>query len=692
MRMSNVRRHLWILGLSLALPVAGHAQTTEEAPSEWLGDGKSKIEVAKVAASGTASLQSVVGSAVPCSGGMASGFECKDIDLQAYLNKPALLTTGNLADIWGWTDPVTFHEYALVTHGDGTTFVDITDPVTPVVVGRLPMHEGASVNSWRDVKTYGNYAFVVADNSGPQGMQIFDLTELRDAQALPADSLPVTFSETAHYAVFATAHNIAINDSSGTAFVVGARKPNGAGSVCGGGIHIVDISIPTSPDSTGCYADPTTGRGGTGYTHDIQCVKYHGPDNTYTGREICFASNETAVLIADVTDNANPVTLGKGEYPDYGYVHQGWLTDDHRYFVQDDELDEYRGTKSATRTLFWDVSDLTDPVLEHEYEGPTPAIDHNQYVVGSYLYQAQYKSGVRIVDISGVTEAPLSASKSSLVVPTEVAFFDTYPASNTATFAGAWSVYPFFDSGNLVVSSIGEGMFVLRPWLTQVSTDITVFLEGPYMTGTDSMKTSASFKSQIPTANPYQYVPFVDSDLEHNVEDSVATLPAGTVDWVQVELRTGTDRASAVMTRAAMLLENGHIVDLNGNTLTFPGVGHGHYYVVVRHRNHLAVMSSAAVDMSLGSGAWDFSSSSSQAFGANPMKGLGDGKWGLYAGEADINGLNSAGDYNSWLIDTKSVSTGYAESDFNMDAQVLAEDFNIWLANTKTVAASQVPE
>ncbi|MFV1979990.1 MAG: choice-of-anchor B family protein, partial [Rhodothermia bacterium] len=627
------------------------------------------------------------------SGGMASIFECKDVDLQAYLNRATLLVTGNMSDIWGWTDPITGHEYALATHGGGTTFVDITDPVNPVVVGVLPMHAGAINNSWRDVKTYGDYAFVVADNSGPQGIQVFDLKELRLAQGLTGaasktgkvSTLPVTFSETYNYDKFTRAHNIAINDSSATAFVVGS-------SLCGGGIHMVDISNPTVPDSTGCYADATTGRSGTGYTHDIQCVKYHGPDNSYTGREICFGSNETAILVSDVTDNSSPVTVGKGEYPDYGYVHQGWLTEDHRYFVQGDELDERGGQVTSTRTLFWDLSDLTDPLLAYEYGGPTTAIDHNQYVLGRYLYQAQYTAGLRIVDISGVTEAPVAASKASIVGPIEVAFFDTQPGQDLANFSGAWSVYPYFASGNVVVSSIGEGLFVLRPEIAEVAIDITLFLEGPFVAGADSMATSPSFQSTVPTGNPYKTTPFEGSALEHNVPDSVTVLPMNTVDWVTVELRSGADSTFGVMTRAAILRTDGSVVDPNGNSLTFPGIAPGSYYIVVRHRNHLGVMSSAAVGLSSGSGSWDFTISSAQAFGTAPMKALGDGRWGMYAGEADLNGAITAGDFNLWLIDTKAVATGYLLTDFDMDGQVIASDFNIWLVNTKNVAASQVPE
>ena len=567
-------------------------------------------------------------------------------------------------------------------------------PSTRLLSVSYPLHAGTYNSAWRDVKTYDDHAFIVADAAGPQGIQVFDLTQLRTAQGLPSAAsksggatvdLPTTFSETANYDLFTTAHNIAINEETGTAFVVG-----GPGSTCVIGIHMVDITTPAAPDSLGCYVDVTTGRGGSGYTHDVQCVTYAGPDVNYTGQEICFGANETAILIADVTDRSNPATIGKGEYPDYGYVHQGWLTDDHRFFVLDDELDERTGKTPTARTLFWDVSDLTDPVLVYEYNSPVPAVDHNQYVLGNLLYQAQYKSGLRILDISGVIGA--AAAKTGVVTPTEVGFFDTYPAGNDPSFAGAWSVYPYFDSGTLIVSSMGEGLFVLRPQIENVGLDLRVLLEGPYEVGEDSMATAPLFQSSVPLGSPFQSDVFDGTMLELDVPDSVLTLPDGTIDWVSVEIRSSTEASSLVAQRAAILLTTGEIVDPNGHALVFPGVEPDQYYVVVRHRNHLGVMSGSLVDATSGSGVWDFTTAESQGYGSNPMKDLGDGRWGLFAGESDLNGLNSTGDFNLWLAGTKSGASGYELADFNLDGQVVADDFNIWLTNTKISASSQVPE
>ena len=408
-----------------------------------------------------ASPASITGRAVPCENGLASTFPCENIELLSFLSIDAVggqvtVVDGqtyatSLNDIWGWTDPQTSREYALVGRTDGTAFVDVTDPENPLYLGELPYHgelpppsaSRARGSAWRDVKVYQNHAFIVADAAGDHGMQVFDLTRLRDVQ-----SPPVTFDETAHYDGIGSAHNIVINEETGFAYAVGASAS--INNSCGPGLHMINIQSPTEPAFAGCFSQSGTGRAGTGYTHDAQCVIYRGPDADYQGQEICVGANETALVVADVTDKDAPLFVSSASYPATGYVHQGWLSKDQKYFFQDDELDETGGLSATTRTVIWDVQDLDDPQVATEYFASTPSIDHNQYVVGDYLYQANYTSGLRVLDV-------LDAEN-----PVEVGFFDTYPAGNAVGFGGAWSVYPFFESGTLVVSSIGEGLFVLR--------------------------------------------------------------------------------------------------------------------------------------------------------------------------------------------------------------------------------------
>lgn len=380
-----------------------------------------------------------------CAEGGVQGFGCQEVDLQAFLPISAIggARGVRLNDIWGWTDPTTNREYALVGRVDGTSFVDVTDPVNPVYIGDLPLTQGAQPATWRDIKVYKDHAFIVADGAGQHGMQVFDLTRLRGVANPPA-----AFKADTTYERIASAHNIVINEQTGYAYSVGS---SGGGETCGGALHMIDIRNPKQPAFAGCFADVATGRQKTGYTHDAMCVNYHGPDTRYTGRELCFNASETAVGIADLSDKTAPKSIAVAEYPNTAYAHQGWLSEDHKFFYLNDELDELSGRAARTRTMVWDLTRLDEPVLVKEFLGTTAATDHNMYVRGRYLYQSNYVSGLRVIDIADPAN------------PVEVGYFDTVPwGEDTPGFDGSWSNYPYFKSGTIVVSSIGQGLFVLK--------------------------------------------------------------------------------------------------------------------------------------------------------------------------------------------------------------------------------------
>ncbi len=364
----------------------------------------------------------------PCVAGSAAGYPCNKVDLLSLLPL-ANMGGGTGSGNWGWTDPATGKEYALMGRSSGTAFVDVTDPITPIYLGNLPPH---TVNSsWREIKTLGNYALIVSEAAG-HGMQIFDLTRLRSVVAPP-----VTFTESAHYPGFGNCHNVVANEATGFVYGVGS-------GTCAGGLHMINMANPLAPVAAGCFS-------ADGYTHDAQCVIYQGPDAAYYGREICFASNEDTVTIVDVTNKAAPVQLSRTTYSGVGYTHQGWLTDDQSRFLVNDVLDE-QNLGHNTRTRIFNISDLNAPVIAGIFDGPNTAIDHNMYVANGHLYQANYRAGLRILNLAQVNSGIL----------TEVAFFDTYPPSNSANFNSAWNVYPFFASGSILISDIEKGLFVVR--------------------------------------------------------------------------------------------------------------------------------------------------------------------------------------------------------------------------------------
>ena len=364
----------------------------------------------------------------PCENGIAGSYLCNGYDLQSSFSLGQLgASAGN--DSWGWTDPVDGKEYALVGLSNGTAFIDISDPVNPIFLGKLPTHTSSS--TWRDVKVYDNHAFVVSEANG-HGMQVFDLTRLRNVS-----NPPETFTEDAHYNGFGSAHNIVINEDSGYAYGVGTTTFNG-------GAHFVNIQNPLNPVAAGGFAAGL-------YTHDAQILTYNGPDTDYTGREIFIGSNEDNIVIADITDKSNPVTISSITYSNVAYTHQGWFTEDQRYFIVGDEIDELN-IGGNTRTIVFDLNDLDAPVFHFEHFGETAAIDHNGYVVGDKYYMANYRAGMRVLDISDIGNQNIS----------EIGYFDTYTASNSAAFDGAWNVYPFFASGNIVISDIDRGFFLVK--------------------------------------------------------------------------------------------------------------------------------------------------------------------------------------------------------------------------------------
>lgn len=378
-------------------------------------------------------------SQTPCVSNIAAGFPCNDYDLMDHFDK-STLSNRDGSDIWGWTDPLDSKEYALMTFEDKTCFLDITDPVNPIYLGFLNTNAGS--NLWRDVKVYQNHAFIVADFAGNHGMQVFDLTRLRNVSN-PPENFTADTVLTAGFggSTIRSCHNIVINESKAIAYLVGCRSANGGGPI------MIDISNPTNPVAVGQYT-------ADGYTHDAQVVTYDGPDNDYnaasgTPKEIFIGSNENKVVIVDVTDPTAPVKISDVTYSSTGYTHQGWFNSNKNYFLVGDEYDE-QDFGNNTRTIIFDFSDLDNPVYHSQFLNTTGAIDHNLYVKDDIMYQANYRSGLRVLNIADINNI------------TEIGYFDTYPQNDAAAFNGAWSVYPYFSSGNIIISDIDRGFFVVR--------------------------------------------------------------------------------------------------------------------------------------------------------------------------------------------------------------------------------------
>jgi len=399
-------------------------------------------------------LSSQTGSRTDCVDGYAGLWSCNNVDLLSFVSLTSLGSSskadGN--DIWGYTNSLG-EMFAITGQTDGASIVDVTDPVNPIVLCFIPSH--ISTNTiWRDMKVIDNIAYIVADRSG-QGLQWINLdTAIKTCRA--SSTKPLTLVEGVDFGWTATVfdsedtkytntHNIAVNVNTKTVYIVGSKS-------CSGGLLVVDVSnvndINSIPQRSGCFSSD-------GYTHDTECVIYNGPDTAYVGKNICFGYNEDSITIVDMTDPSTPIQISRLTYSESRYTHQGWITPDHEWLLMDDELDENSGTVPSQTTYLIDLRNgLQNPSLTPWYSGLS-TIDHNLYTRGNFVYEANYKSGLRILSTTNIEDFVLK----------EVGFFKTYLDTMDIAFDGAWSTYPFFGDGTdpsfVVVQDINTGLYIL---------------------------------------------------------------------------------------------------------------------------------------------------------------------------------------------------------------------------------------
>jgi choice-of-anchor B domain-containing protein len=383
-----------------------------------------------------------------CVNGFAASYECHNIDLQSHIPLNELSTRQySASDIWGFVDLNNQREYAIMGLQNGTAVIDVTDPTLPVEVGSIT---GRS-STWRDIKVYQYYdntsseykayAYVTTEANN-QGLQILDLTDLPNQV-----TLATTINE------FSSAHNVYLSNTNyadGTAltdltpylYIEGANLSNGA-------FRAYDLTDPVNPN---LISQPPAG---TGYVHDATSLvitdsRTSDCQNGHNPCELFVDFNERTVDIWDMTDTDSPTMLSSTGYSGAQYTHSGWWSEDKMTIFIQDELDEQRaGLNTTLRAL--DISDLLNPQIAGIYTGQTPAIDHNGFTLGNYYYMSNYRRGLSVLDVSNPSDIK------------DVALFDTFvvPADNSANFNGAWGVFPYLPSGNLIVSDIEYGLFVL---------------------------------------------------------------------------------------------------------------------------------------------------------------------------------------------------------------------------------------
>ena len=317
-------------------------------------------------------------------------------------------TKGN--DIWGWADSIG-NEFALVGLRNGVSCVNVTNPSTPFEEFFI-----ADIYSvWRDIKTYGNYAYVTTESDA--GLLIIDLTDMTGATFWHVtDFINPTTGSTLHWEA---AHDLFI-DENGIAYIFGASNPAGIPAPANGAIFLDVATNPTNPTHLGQWNEQ--------YIHDAMVRG----DTMYAG---CIYAGK--VYIVDVSNKANPTVLGSKSTPNT-FTHNSWVSDDGDFvFTTDEQSDAY--------LTVYDISDLNN-IQEVDRIQSNPgsnSIPHNTFVDGNFLITSYYRDGTVVHDITHPNYM------------IEVGNYDSYFGSGNG-FDGCWGTYPYLPSGNIISSDINS--------------------------------------------------------------------------------------------------------------------------------------------------------------------------------------------------------------------------------------------
>lgn len=356
------------------------------------------------------------------SGSAPISFPRSGVSLLSWLPLNEFGNHSSGADCWGYVSP-SGREYAIIGCSDGVGFVEVTDPGAPQIVAVM-----TTVNSlWHDMKVYQDHCYHVSEGGG--GITVYSMAQIDNGIVTQVNQ--VTTGGTS------ATHNVAIDEVSGFLYRTGGSSH---------GLRIYSLANKATPAFVGEW--------NTRYVHDAQVVTYtSGP---YAGKQIAFAFSESSsgggspgVNILDVTNKSNIISLSLAQYSNPAFSHQGWLTPDRQYLYLNDELDELNfGGNTVTRIL--NVSNLSNPSQVGTFSSGVGAIDHNLYTLGNQIFEANYRSGLRIFNSSIPT------------APVQTAWFDTYPEDDGKSFNGLWNAYPYLPSGTVLGSDLEKGLFVWR--------------------------------------------------------------------------------------------------------------------------------------------------------------------------------------------------------------------------------------
>lgn len=298
-------------------------------------------------------------------------------------------------DCWGYTAP-DGREYALLGVRNGTSVIDITNAANPV---EIDFFQGQK-STWRDMKTYKNYSYTVNEQGG--GMLILDLS-----------GLPNSVRKVKDFQDFQTSHSIYIEEEKGILYAEGVNSS-------GKGVRAYSLADPENPELLSTFA---------GETHDFHIVG----DLVW----VC-EGNKKSISQYDLSDPRNPRKTGSFSFPNGGYVHNNWVSEDGKYMMTTEET-------SGKTVKMWNIENFNNAVVTDEYLS-SGGVAHNVFMKGNFAYIAHYSDGFIVVDISDPNNIK------------EAGEYDTHPA--TSGMSGAWGVYPYFPSGKVILSDVTSGLYI----------------------------------------------------------------------------------------------------------------------------------------------------------------------------------------------------------------------------------------
>jgi len=386
----------------------------------------------------------------PCIDGSAGGFACNNMSLLAHIPLSDFPGTPiSASDIWGHVDLNTEKEYAIIGLINGVAVVDVTTPTLPEVIGSI----SGLPSTWRDIKVYQYFdtstlrwqAYAYSTTEADEGLTIIDLNDLENGISVVRRQITDRSAHNIYISNLDYSLNVALAGQAPAVHILGSNN-------FGGTFRSYTLTDPETLGST--YTNSLGIR--DDYSHDATSLTVNDEraqtDCVQANNTACLVIldfNEDSLIIWDHTDENQAIKLGSSSYPNAEYTHSGWWSEDKQYVIVHDELDEQRHGLNTTLNIF-DISSLSTPTLVGTWTGSTRAIDHNGFVRGNRYYMSNYERGVTVLDITDPTS------------PVEVGFFDTYPVSNNASFNGAWGVYPFLPSGNILVSDINSGLYIIQ--------------------------------------------------------------------------------------------------------------------------------------------------------------------------------------------------------------------------------------